>query len=137
VLNETWGKAGFSNTEIGISLVAVVAIAAAVVWLMVSTNLVVKIDGGGITYRSNPGGSKEKRIAREAILQYDVRKLKWDELLQSTKSRRLLQEGKNQIHRLSGTKGLVLTLADDVTIILGTANPDGMIWAMKKLMATS
>jgi hypothetical protein len=137
VLNEAWGKSSFSNVEICMSLAAVILVAGLVVWLLASMNLVVKIDGGGISYVSYPMGGRETRIGRQDIHSYEVRKLKWDELLQSTKSRRLLKQGKSQIHRFSGAMGLVLKLADDATIILGTRNPDGMIWAMKKLMATS
>jgi hypothetical protein len=137
VLNEPWGNGDFSNKEICLALAFVVGVSALVVWLLVSMNLVVKIDSAGITYRSFPGAGREKRVTRQDIHAYEVRKLKWNELVQSTKSRRLLQQGKSQIHRFSGKTGLVLKLADGVTIILGTTNPDGMIWAMKKLMSPS
>ena len=137
VLNETWGNSGFSNFEICISLAAVFLIAPVIVWFLATMNLVVKIDSGGISYVSTPVDGKEKRITRQEIHSYEVRKLKWDELLQSTKSRRLMQQGKSKIHRFSGTMGLVLRLPGEATIILGTTNPDGMIWAMKKLMTAS
>jgi hypothetical protein len=137
VLNEPWGKSGFGNNEIWLAIALVLLVAGLVVWLLVSMSLVVKIDEKGIAFRISPGAGKEKRIPREQILGYEVRKLKWNELVQSRKSRRLLQQGKSQMYRFRGRMALVLKLTDDVTIILGTANADGMIWAMRKLMSTS
>jgi hypothetical protein len=137
VLNGPWGKSDFSVGEIYLSLALVLLVGSLVVWLIASMSLVVKIEGEAISYRSFPAAPKEKRISRHEILNYQVRKLHWKELIQSTKSRRLLQHPKRRIYRFSGRMGLVLNLVDDASIILGTTNPDGMIWAMKKLMGPS
>lgn len=137
IFHEPLGEASMSNMELMILPSIVALIAGLMAWLVSSMYLEIKIDQSGIFYRFFPHQIKTKRIDKKTIADFMIRKLRWIELVQSKHAGKFRQSEKNQILRLSGTMALELRMPGDLKIILGTQNPEGLRWAMKKLMSNS
>ena len=137
ILHEPWGDASLSNSELMTLPVIVAMIAGSVAWLVSSMFLEIKIDQSGIYYRFFPHQIKTRRIDKKTIADFMIRKLRWIELAQSKHAGKFRRSDKDQIFRLTGTMALELRMHDDLKIILGTQNPEGLRWAMKKLMSNS
>lgn len=126
---------GINARKIAIVLCFLIVTLAFLVWLTAAFNLDVKIDSSGVRYHYFPHHYYAKRIERQAILGYEVREIKLNELFQPKK--RLGSSSNTQVCTVSGKTVVDIILADNQHIVLGTANKDSMRWAMKKLLETS
>jgi len=115
-----------------------------VAWLISANRLTILVDKGGITYQLFPNCLKTKRIPVEAIASYELRKMTSMEQFYAGGTYRPVRSklfnqfssGK-EYNILLGCKVADVKLKDGRQILLGTRNPDGMMWALKKLLSGS
>lgn len=137
ILHQEWNSESMSNLGILALLSLLLVVNGVVVWLVSSLYLELKIDQGGISYRYFPNHRGFRRINRNAIAAYVVRKLTWTEKIRGKRRRRLRGPDESQIFIVNGSQALIINLSTGQKLILGTQNPEGMGWAMKKLMSNS
>lgn len=106
------------------------------VWMVFSIQLMVIVDREGLTYFCFPLYFTEKRIEREDIASFRIRKISFMEFLQSGGRRRLFRRGpqKKEICVIRCWTVADIELKDGRNVILGTTNPDGMERALSKLV---
>lgn len=137
ILHQEWNSESMSNLGIIALLSLLLLVNGVVVWLVSSLYLELKIDQEGISYRYFPNHRGFRRINKNAIADYVVRKLTWTERTRGKRRRRLRGSDESQIFLVNGNKALVINLSSGQKLILGTQNPEGLDWAMKKLMSNS
>jgi hypothetical protein len=137
---ELWEAAGGELTDTLRDLLggaAGMSIAMTVVaWMVFSIQLKVTVDREGLTYFYFPMCYMEKRIDREDIASFEIRKMSFMEYLKFGGSRtpfRLLQQ-KKEICVLNCWTVVDLTLNDGRKVILGTSNPGSIERALNRLL---
>lgn len=120
---------GAAGVSIGITVVA---------WLVFSIQLKVTVDREGLTYFCFPACFTEKRIEREDIAGFEIRKMSFMEYFKSGGSRTpfRLRPQKKEIFVLNCWTVVDLTLKDGRKVILGTTNSGGIERALNKLMTS-
>lgn len=144
---QQWEKSGAMSNDVIKLMVAtggIVITIGLVAWLVSANRLTVHFDKDGITYQLFPNCLKTKRIPVEAIASYELRKMTSMEQLYAggryrSARRGLFSRGSSgkEYNVLLGCKVADVKLKDGRRILLGTRNPDGMLWAMKKLLSGS
>lgn len=104
-------------------------------WLVFSHRLAVWISDEGIRYLFVPTFWKPRKVSVESVVSFEVRKLSFWEYIASGGRRRTfpLAAQKKEICLVRSLTVADLALTDGRRILLGTRNPDGMRWALKKL----
>lgn len=125
-----WGEKPMSNEGIVAFTAVVFAIACFVTWLVVSMKLHVIIDAEGVHYRLFPASPKWSTFAKDEIIDFNVEKrnlflrfghhAKWF--------------SKDKTVNVNGNFHLSLFLKSGKKINLGSKNPEGLKWAMRKLI---
>jgi hypothetical protein len=131
-LDHAWGDKPMSDDGLiafFIIMIIVTAIVAAVIYL---SRLDVQIDEQGIRYKLFPRQLKWAGISPGEIATYEVRKLGFMQSIILKKGSRFLKS--KQVVNLVATNQLVLQLKNGNKIIIGTNNPEGIEWAMKRLL---
>jgi len=124
VLGEPWGDKPMSNEAlIGLSLFN---ISAMVLMLLVFFNAVLEItvDKGGISYRYFPIIRTPRRIGREDVQAYEVKKY----FLRGYGIKRDLRG--NRTINVKGHMGIEITTYDGKRLLLGTQKPDEFFHAL-------
>ncbi len=111
-----------------------VAIAVAA-WLVFTTHLSVSISSEGITYTYVPSFWKPKHVPPESIEAFEVREMGWPEYVASGGRKRRIAStrGNKEVCIIHSLTVADLTLPGGRRLLLGTRNPDGLLWALKKL----
>lgn len=144
---QQWEKSGAMNNDVVKLMVTagvIVITIGLVAWLISANRLTVHVDKDGITYRLFPNCLKTKRIPAEAIASYELRKMTSMEQLYAGGRYRPARRGLfnrvssgKEYNVLLGCKVADVMLKDGRRIILGTRNPEGLMWALKKLLSGS
>jgi hypothetical protein len=102
-------------------------------FVVLSSRLEVAVDAQGLRYRFFPITPKWKRLTRDEIASYTLEKhFKIFESGGFGHHRSILR--KTRSYRIRGGHHLSLKLNNGQRLLLGTQNPEGMEWAMRKLM---
>ena len=144
---QQWENSGTMSRDVIKLMVAaggIVVTIGVVSWLVTANRLTVHVNKEGITYQLFPNCLKSKHIPVEAIASYELRKMTSMEQFYAGGTYRPVRSkffnhfspGK-EYNILLGCKVADVKLKDGRRILLGTRNPDGMLWAMKKLLSGS
>lgn len=107
-----------------------------IAWLVLSNHLSVSIDKEGITYVFVPAFWKPKRIEATELESFELRKVTFSELTSSGASHDVFKaKQKKEVCVIWGSTVADLHLRDGRQVLLGTRNPDGMLWALKRLQS--
>ena len=111
------------------------AVAAALVF---SAHLSVSVSSEGITYTFVPSFWKPKKVSPESIELFQIRKMGLSEYMASGGRRRRISSlrGNKEVCIIHSFTVADLTLVGGRKLLLGTRNPDGFLWALKKLKGT-
>jgi hypothetical protein len=130
VQGEPWGDKPMSNDGLIAMTIFMFSICALVTWIVVSTKLHVIIDTEGVHYRFFPHEPKWSMVSKEEIMDFEVEKKnlfalfahhqKWFE--------------KTKTMNVNGNFHLTLFLKNGKKLKIGSGNPEGLQWAMKKLL---
>lgn len=126
-------KVGNSPAPNGVMIAAFLGLGV-VLWMLFSLKLEVWIDQQGIHYRFFPLIPKSKLISKEEILRFEIRKYK-----------PILEYGGRGIRKgwgykwgkaycVEGNTGLQLYLKNGKKVLFGTQLPQGMEYAMRKIV---
>jgi len=126
---EPWGDKPMSNEGLVALSVSVFLICCLVTWILFSMKLHVIIDAEGVHYRFFPYEPKWHLIRREEIIDFDVRKKNIFSRLGY--HRKWL---KSKTMNVNGFAHLSLFLINGKKLKLGSNNPEGLKWAMRKLI---
>lgn len=129
VKGQPWGDKPMSDHGIIALTVVVFVICCLATWLMVSIKLHVIIDTEGVHYRFFPNEPRWTTISREEIIDFEVEKKK---LFSFGHHRKWFVKTKSM--NVTGTFQLSLFLRNGKKLQLGSANPEGLRWAMRKLL---
>ena len=134
VMGIPWGDKPMSdNGLIAMFLVVIVSVGIGA-FMILSSRLEVKVDGDNLRYRYFPITPQWQLITRALIDSYSLEK--GFRMFRSSgfgHHRSFLLRTRS--YRIRGARYLSLKLKNGQTILLGTQNPEGLEWAMKKLMA--
>lgn len=119
---------------IGAMVATLVSIGVAA-WLVFINHLRVTISDEGIRYTFVPTFWKSRTVPASSILAFEIRRLGFWEFLQAGGKHKTIRlvERKKEVCIIRSFTVADLTLADGKHLILGTKNPDGLRWALKKL----
>lgn len=132
-LSERWYNTG-SIAELIAGTLGVILIGGSIAWLAFTHHLAVSIDKEGISYVFVPSFYEAKRITADNVESFELRKLVASEMFGAKSSSRLKSKlPKKEICVVAGMLVVDLRLKDGRHVLLGTNNPDGMLWALKKL----
>jgi len=133
-LSERWHTTG-SVAELIAGGIGVVVIAGTIAFLAFTHHLQVTVDREGIRYIYVPSFYEAKRIAASDIISFELRKLTSAEMFESTKASKKLKNKlpMKEICTIGGWMVADVRLKDGGQILLGTRNPDGILWALKRL----
>jgi len=133
-LSDRWHSTG-SIAELIAGGIGVVLITGTIAWLAFTHHLFVTIDREGINYTYVPTFYEPKRIAAAELISYELRKLTSSEMFESSKTAKKLKNKmpQKEICTVGGWMVADLRLKDGRQILLGTHNPDGLLWALKRL----
>ena len=129
VNGEPWGDKPMSDNGIIALTVFVFVICCLLTWLIVSMKLHVIIDAEGVHYKFFPNEPRWSTISKEEIIDFEVEKKK---LLSFGHHRKWFVKTKSM--NVNGTFQLSLFLRNGKKVQLGSRNPEGLRWAMKKLL---
>lgn len=137
-LSNRWHNTG-SFAELIAGALGVVLIGGTVAWLAFTHHLMVSIDKEGISYTFAPSFYEPKRISSADIESFELRKLLTSELFASSKSSKWLKgdAATKEVCVVGGWMVVDFQLKSGRHVILGTHNPDGMLWALKRLQYKS
>ena len=125
-----WGEKPMSNEGIIALAAAVFAIACFVTWITVSVKLHVIIDTEGVHYRFFPDSPRWSTIGKDDIIDFDVEEK--HVFLRFGYHARWFS--KIRTMNVNGNFHLSLFLKNGKKINLGSKNPEGLKWAMRKLI---
>ncbi len=113
----------------------IILVVGVVAWLIFNNHLSVSIDREGISYVFLPTFMDAKRIEADQVESFELRKMTFSEFISSTKSKRALHkvDQQKEVCVMKGWTVADIQLRDGRRVILGTENPDGMHWALKRL----
>ncbi len=95
--------------------------------------LTIAVDQDGISYLYFPTFLKPKRIPTGCIVSFEVRELSFSEIAAEHPKKK----SRKEVCVLYSWTVADLELSDGSHVILGTTNPDGLRWALKKLQSSS
>lgn len=133
-LTERWHNTG-SVAELIAASLGVVLIGGTIAWLAFTHSLVVTIDRGGINYVFIPSFYESKRIQATDVESFELRRLKpWEAVEAAHDAKKAGKKNpKKEVCVVNGWMVAELRLKDGRQVVLGTRNPDGMLWALKRL----
>jgi hypothetical protein len=112
----------------------IIVIVGVIAWLVLSNHLSVSIDKEGISYVFVPTFWKPKRIEADQLESFELRMITFSELTSSGASHDVFKaKRKREVCVIWGSTVADLHLRDGRQVILGTRNPEGMRWALKRL----
>lgn len=134
VMGIPWGDKPMSDNGL-VSMFLVVLVSVGIgAFVILSSRLEVKVDSDNLRYRYFPVTPQWQLITSALIDSYSLEK-----------GFRMFRSGgfgyhrsfllRTRSYRIRGGRHLSLKLKNGQTILLGTQNPEGLEWAMKKLMA--
>lgn len=128
-----WGNEPMSNSGlIGITLVVLFSISM-MAFILTNLRLEVRIDESGIHYRMYPLKSRWRLVTPSQIVEYSFAdRFKPFESGGVGYHRNLLKNTRS--FRVMGGKHIIVKFSDGHRLMLGTQDPTGMEWGMKKLM---
>lgn len=135
-LTKRWADPSNPNTSGLLAWVPGIILGVGVIaFFVLSNHLSVSIDKEGITYRFVPTFWKPKRIEVEQLESFELRKIAFSEITSAGASHDVLKaKQKKEVCVIWGSTVADLHLRDGRQVILGTKNPDGMMWALKRLL---
>jgi hypothetical protein len=101
-------------------------------WLILSVKLQVVVDTSGVSYKFFPQQPKWVKISKEEIARFTVEKRNLRSAI-----RHLNDSEKVKSMNVNGRAMISLELKNGKKIRLGSANPEGFAWAMKKLFSSN
>jgi hypothetical protein len=125
-----WGQKPMSNAGIIAFTAGVFLIGCLVTWLLVSIKLNVIIDTDGVHYRFFPDSSRWLTIGKEEIIDFDVQKNN----IFFRFGHHAHWFAKDKTVNVNGDFHLSLFLRNGKKIRLGSKNPEGLKWAMRRLV---
>ena len=119
-----------------IGTVSAIAVAA---WLLFVNHLRVRVSDEGLEYVFVPTFWKPRSIPVSSILSFEMRRLGFWEYIQAGGKHRSIRivERRKEVCVIRSFTVADLSLPDGKHLILGTENPDGLRWALKKLKGTA
>lgn len=129
-----WNKDLKAVAGAAVGTVSAIAVAS---WLVFVNHLSVTITNEGVHYVFVPTFWKARKVPVDSIVSFEVRKMSFWEYIDAGgrhKSQQLVPR-KKEVCVISSFTVADLALADGRHLLLGTRNPDGMLWALKKLKA--
>jgi hypothetical protein len=123
---EPWGD--MSNEGMILISAFPLFICALISWLILSVKLQVTVDASGVSYKFFPTASKWTKISKEEISGFTIEKRSLVSAL-----RHLNDSEKVKSMNINGRAMMALELKNGKKIKLGSGNPEGFAWAMKKL----
>lgn len=130
IKGQPWGDKPMSDDGIIALFIIIFIICCLVTWIMVSMKLHVIIDAEGVHYKFFPNEPKWSTISKEEIIDFDIAKKN----IFSRFGHRRHWFLKTKTMNVNGTVHLSLYLKNGRKIQLGSRNPEGLKWAMKKLI---
>jgi hypothetical protein len=130
VQGEPWGNKPMSNEGIIALTVFIFLICGLVTWIMISTKLHVIIDADGVHYRFFPHEPRWCMVSKEEIMDFEVEKKNLFTLFGHHRKWFV----KTKTMNVNGNFHLALFLKNGKKLQLGSRNPEGLRWAMKKLL---
>lgn len=108
-------------------------------WLVFTNHLTVTVTEDGVQYLFVPTFWKPRTVTADAIVSFEVRKLSLWEFLQASRQYKspMFASRKKEVCILRTFTVADITLADGRHLLLGTRNPDGFRWALKKLKSAA
>ncbi len=131
-----WGNPDSNLSGPVAGVVGIVVIVATVAYLAFTHHLHVSIDREGISYVFVPSFYTPKRIPADAVQSFEIRKLTTSELFEGSRQSQNKWKSKAPKKELCVVGGWTvadLQLNDGRRVLLGTKNPDGLLWALKRL----
>lgn len=127
-----WTKnlSGLAGAAAGSSIAVAVAS-----WLVFINHLTVTITNEGVQYVFVPTFWKARTVAAASIVSFEVRTMSfWEYLSAGGRHKSIpLASRKKEVCVIRSFTVADLALANGRHLLLGTKNPDGMRWALKKL----
>lgn len=133
-LSIRWQSTG-SVAELIAGGLGVVVVTGTIAWLAFTHHLHVTVDREGISYTFVPSFYEAKRIAASDLTSFELRRLTTSEMFESTRSSRKLDKKapKKEVCVVGGWLVADLRLKGGRQVLIGTRNPDGLLWALKRL----
>ena len=130
IKGEPWGDSPLTNEGIIALAFIIFLICCITTWIFICMKLHVIIDTEGVHYRFFPNHPKWSTIRKEEIIDFDVEKKSiFLRLVHHTK-----WFVKSKTLNVDGPFHLSLFLKNGRKLQLGSHNPEGLRWAMKKLI---
>jgi hypothetical protein len=130
VEGEPWGNEPMSNAGLIAMFVMLVVVDLIVIGLIYNSKLEIRIDESGVHYRSFPKIIRWRTIVPDEILDFQLRKLNFFQAMRIKK----FQLGDNKVVKLLSPSLVELKLKNGTTVSLGTENPEGIGFALKRLL---
>ena len=127
---EPWGD--MSNEGLILLASFPLFMCALISWLILSVKLQVIVDTSGVSYKFFPKVPKWIKISKEEITGFTIEK---GSLMNAL--RHLNDSEKVKSMNVNGRALMSLELKNGKKIRLGSANPEGFAWAMKKLFSSN
>jgi hypothetical protein len=125
-----WGDEPMSDNALIALSVIIFALCCGVTWMLTSMKLHVIIDSEGVHYRFFPNEPRWRTIRKEEIIDFDIHKTNLFNRFGHHRQWFIKTKRMN----VNGRVLLSLRLKSGKKIKLGSRNPEGLEWAMKKLI---
>ena len=126
---EPWGD--LSNEGLILLSAFPIFLCALISWLILSVKLQVIVDTSGVSYKFFPTVPKWTKISKEEIMGFTIEKRSLANAL------RHLDSEKVKSMNVKGRALMSFELTNGNKIRLGSTNPEGFAWAMKKLFSSN
>jgi hypothetical protein len=134
ILGKPWGNNPTSDTGLLLTTAFIFLIMTGVTWLTYSMKLITEITEEGLGYRFPPLINKGKRISKNTILEYQIRKYNPIGEYGGWGIKGGIGLGRGRAYNVKGNIGLQLRLQDNKKILFGTQRPEASKAAMDKMM---
>jgi hypothetical protein len=126
---QPWGDNPMSDDRLIILAAFLFFVCALISWLFLSVKLQVVVNESGVSYKFFPQEPKWVKISKEEIESFTIEKRNL------VNTMRHLKQGSEKLKSMNvnGRAMVSLELKSGMKIRLGSANPEGFAWAMKKL----
>lgn len=127
-----WGEDPTDTTTLTFLLAFIVLcafIGGAIVFL---TKLDIRIANDGVHFRFFPTQIKWRLIQRDEIESYELKKLQWYDTGRLGRLKSRLSGRK--VYKTFGSSVVLIKLRSGEQIMLGTGNPEGIGWALKRML---
>jgi hypothetical protein len=126
---EQWGNRPMSTVGLVALSTFVLLVCCLVTWILTAIKLHVIIDAEGVHYRFFPHEPRWQAIRREEIIDFKVEK---KNILNRSVHHRKWFSTKSM--NVNGSDQLLLFLINGKKLKLGSNNPEGLKWAMRRLI---